>query len=178
MGKGMELLLKLLRRNKMDQPIWNQQTSAYLNKKLFLIKALSGYRAGLMDPLATDYCLAPDCADAELGQAVLNSLAESRALTIEEDYALYLNDSYYPKWLQSLMDRYGYKTKYALFKGMKRCGITLNGNMITIRPSRHERADSWSGEGITKEEHVHISADSSPEEIGAALRLGFSRCIG
>jgi Protein of unknown function (DUF1436). len=162
----------------MDQPIWQKQTSAYFNNDLFIIKAFSGYRAGLMDPLAHDYCLAPDCSNAELGQALLSSLAESRALPIEEDRALAMDHSYYPEWIKSLMERYGYKTKRALFRKMHSCDIELNDGMITIEPTHHDKLEGWSGDGFTEQDYVKVPADSPPEEIGAALRLAFSRCTG
>jgi len=74
------------------------------------------------------------------------------------------------------MDRYGYRTKRALFKNMKSCGILAEGDVIIISPSRHEKLEAWGrekGDGI---EDVVIEANRSPSEIGAALRLAFSRC--
>ncbi|NDL44379.1 contact-dependent growth inhibition system immunity protein, partial [Photorhabdus laumondii] len=43
-------------------------------------------------------------------------------------------------------------------------------------PSSHEKLEGWSGDGISVADYVVIPADSSPEEVGAALRLAFSRC--
>lgn len=47
---------------------------------------------------------------------------------------------------------------------------------MTIRPSRHEKLEGWGGTGIGGSDHVVISANSTPEQIGFALRLAFSRC--
>ena len=82
----------------------------------------------------------------------------------------------YAAWTKALMEHYGYKTKRALFKEMKKCGIESKSGVIDIRPSHHEKLEGWSGEGITEEDHIKLAANSSPAEIGAALRLAFSRC--
>jgi hypothetical protein len=74
------------------------------------------------------------------------------------------------------MQRYGYKTKRALFKNMKSCSVEVDDGMMTIQPWHHEKLEGWSGNGISKEDYVVIPANSTPGEIGEALRLAFSRC--
>ncbi|XBS71987.1 contact-dependent growth inhibition system immunity protein [Acerihabitans sp. KWT182] len=49
---------------------------------------------------------------------------------------------------------------------------------LRISPSQHEKRDAWSGDGLTDADDPVLPADSSPAEIGAALRLAFSRCTG
>jgi hypothetical protein len=61
---------------------------------------------------------------------------------------------------------------------MKHCGTTLIDQVITIRPSNHEKLEAWSGKNISEDNYVILSLDNSPEEIGAGLKLAFSRCIG
>jgi len=61
---------------------------------------------------------------------------------------------------------------------MKSCGIELDGNIIIIRPSYHEKLEAWGGNGFTEKDYVKIPVDSSLAEIGAGLRLAFSRCTG
>lgn len=61
---------------------------------------------------------------------------------------------------------------------MKNCGIHCVNGVITLSPTRHEKLEGWGrtkGDGI---EDVILSADSSPAEIGAGLRLALSRCKG
>lgn len=61
---------------------------------------------------------------------------------------------------------------------MKSCDIEEREGMITIGPNNHEKLEAWGrekGDGI---EDVVIAASSSHAEIGAALRLAFSRCTG
>lgn len=82
------------------------------------------------------------------------------------------------KWVQDLISQYGYKSRRELFKDMKHCSVMCTKGQITINPSRHEKLKAWGGKGIKDSDHVVLPVDSSPAEIGAALRLALSRCIG
>jgi hypothetical protein len=80
----------------------------------------------------------------------------------------------YPVWVNALMERYGYKTKRALFKNMKNVGIANKNGVLTFTPRHHYRLEGW--EGVRGDAKVVIPATSTPEEIGAALRLALSYC--
>ncbi|WP_284149709.1 contact-dependent growth inhibition system immunity protein [Escherichia coli] len=56
--------------------------------------------------------------------------------------------------------------------------IHLVNDVITIRPSFHEKLEAWSGNRINESDYVVLPADSSPTEIGSGLRLALSRCKG
>ncbi|WP_338052467.1 contact-dependent growth inhibition system immunity protein [Stutzerimonas marianensis] len=45
-----------------------------------------------------------------------------------------------------------------------------------MRPSHHEKLEAWSGKGLSESDYVIIPSGSSPSDVGAALRLAFSRC--
>jgi hypothetical protein len=119
--------------------------------------------------------------DEELGAAVLDCLAHSRFLhTPELQDELFHPDAAarsYAAWIERLMRFGGYKTKRALFKDMLSCQIEQEDDTITMRPSRHEKLEAWSGEGFTDADNVVIRTDAPPGEIGAALREAFRRCV-
>jgi hypothetical protein len=75
------------------------------------------------------------------------------------------------------MSRQGYKNKAALFRKMKRCDLTLSKDVIMIAPTVHEEMDSWGRNKSDGLEDVFVAADRPASEIGAALRLGFRRCV-
>lgn len=109
-------------------------------------------------------------------------MSDSRTLTELADciefFDLEKGKERYAAWIAMLMGKYGYKTKRALFKDMKNCGIHLVNGVITISPTRHEKLEAWGrtkGDGL---EDVILSLDCSPAEIGAGLRLALSRCKG
>lgn len=135
--------------------------------------------------------MAPDVNNEELGACVQEALARSRFVLSEPrndvwihpeatfDRDLYdydLTNRRYDQWVASVMDRYEYKTKRALFKDMRRCSIESKNGEITIRPSCHEKLEGWSGKGIAESDCVVISVTGSPAEVGAALRLALGRC--
>ena len=59
---------------------------------------------------------------------------------------------------------------------MMRCSIEISDGRLTISPSCHEKLEAWSGKGLTEDDDVVLSVNSTTEEIGAGLRLAFSRC--
>lgn len=158
---------------------WRAQASAKYNGDFIEIRTYSRHSLSIADPTTEAYLLRIDIGNSELGVAILKALQQSRFLSFEEEGVLMENlNQNYTQWVNKLMKKYGYKTKRALFKKMMSCGIERRDNMIIIRPSNHEKLEGWGGEGISKDDYVTLPTDSSPEEIGAALRLAFSRCIG
>ena len=126
------------------------------------------------------FVFTPPYADAALGEAVLQALAVSRKLKYvdEPEFTNERVEVRYKAWIEDMKQRFGYKTKRAMFGSMQSCSIKQQGDMIIFSPTNHESLEGWDWTGITPEDDVHIPADSPPEAIGAALQLAFSRCIG
>lgn len=175
----------------MNDVVKTAWADAKMNKDFVSIKTFSGYRSSQADPQGVEHFFSPDVADKELGFAVLDALAHSRFVLPEPrkdvwihpeatfDMELYdynLTNQRYDQWVGSTLERYSYKTKRALFKDMKKCSIESNRGQITIRPSYHEKLEAWSGKGVSESDYVIIPSGSSPSDVGAALRLAFSRC--
>jgi len=153
--------------------------SAKSNGDFICVETYSGLGLTGRDPAGNQHLLQLDVGDDVLGSSIIDALKRSRVLTREE-YGVFFDykkiSEQHAFWIKALMDRYGYRTKRALFKNMKSCGILAEGDVIIISPSRHEKLEAWGrekGDGI---EDVVIEANRSPSEIGAALRLAFSRC--
>lgn len=130
----------------------------------------------MADYEAKEFFFDPNDIDESIGAAIKDSLAQSRFLTLEEvqsrrERAVGLYDA----WVQKIMELYSYKTKRAMFKDMKRCSIYLIEGQIEICPTRHDKLEGW--EELDKTKSVLVHADATSSEIGAALRLAFSRCI-
>jgi len=162
-----------------DQNFW---ANAFVTNEFLSIETYSGLGMTGRDPLFPSRLLLPDVDDKSLGEEVLQALSDSRTLTELVDRVEFFNlekgKEKHAVWIATLMEKYGYKTKRALFKNMKKCGIHLVKNIITIRPSFHEKLEAWSGNRIDESDYVVLPVDSSPEEIGAGIRLALSRCKG
>ncbi len=160
----------------------NSKSWAYakFNNDFIFIETYSGYFNCLPDPEGKRFFLSHSSANKELGGSVLEALAVSRMIDPKEDMDFFdLRGRVaiqYNEWIADVMIRFSYKTKRALFKDMKRCSMDAVDGLITIRPSHHEKLEAWSGKGITEKDYVLISSSSSLNDIGAALRLAFSRC--
>jgi hypothetical protein len=156
---------------------WMKNSSSKMSDKFFVIGSYSGYSLEFLDPEAPEFLLNIMASDEELGKAVVESLKNSRFLELEKARELRrITIENYPKWVAGLMEKYGYKTKRALFKNMLSCGMRLENGVIIIRPSHHETLEGWGSGKITEKDYVHVTFDAPPAEIGAALRLAFSRC--
>ena len=154
--------------------------SAVANERFICVETYSGLRRVGRDPLGKQHLLELDTSDDVLGNALLDALAHSRFLTVDEaatflDLTRVTDD--YSEWVSNLKQQYGFKSKRALFRNMRCCDIRCKDSSIRIRPTNHEKLESWSGDGISETNVVYTSTSGSPEEIGAALRLAFSRCI-
>lgn len=162
-----------------DQDYW---ANAFVTNDFLNIETYSGLGITRRDPLFPSRLLPLDIGDKSLGEKILQALFDSRTLTELADrvefFDLEKGKEKYAIWIAMLMEKYGYKTKRALFKNMKKCGIHLVNNQITIRPSYHEKLEAWSGARINESDYVVLPVDSSPDEIGAGLRLALSRCKG
>ena len=164
----------------MDHVTKASWASAKKNRKLFCVDTCSRYRATATDPKGKQHLLTPGIGDQDLGIAVLDALAHSRFIVPleqpEEHQGLFDFNRNYSEWVKCLMEHYGYTTKHALFNDMKLCNIESREGTITIRPTHHRSLEAWGGAGISEEDYVRISSDGPPDEIGAALRLAFTRC--
>ncbi|EJJ4075190.1 CdiI family contact-dependent growth inhibition immunity protein [Salmonella enterica] len=160
-----------------EQDYW---ATCYCTKEFLLIETQSGLGRTSADPLFPPHLLLPEADDECAGETILQALSNSRTLNKLEDRVAFFDlekgKEKYAAWIAMLMDKYGYKTKRALFKDMKHCIIHCVNGVITISPTCHEKLEGWGrtkGDGI---EDVILPADSSPAEIGAGLRLALSRC--
>ncbi|MBW4794999.1 contact-dependent growth inhibition system immunity protein [Pseudomonas tolaasii] len=175
----------------MDDVVKTAWADAGMNNELVYVKTYSGYRSSRADPLGVEHHASPDISDRALGEAVLDALAHSRFVLPEPRKDVWIHpeatfdrDLYdntltlhrYKQWVDSKLERFGYKTRRALFKDMKKCSIECRGGQITIRPSHHEKLEFWSGKGISESLHIAVPCESAPADIGAALRLAFARC--
>lgn len=160
-----------------EQDYWS---ACYCTNKFLLIETQSGLGRTSSDPLFPPHLLLPDADDQCTGEAILQALSDSRTLDDLEDRVVFFDlkkgKEKYANWVAMLMDKYGYKTKRALFKDMNHCIIHYVNDVITISPMRHEKLEAW--EGLDQSENIILSLDNPPAEIGAGLRLALSRCKG
>ena len=149
----------------------------YFNsKKDFIIQTRSGM---LIDHLYSPCFLPFDANNEIIGEAVIKALSNSRMFDYDSDeYYDYMDltksKQRYDQWVGNLCAYFGVKTKKALFDNMKRSGVSLFNNQISISVTRHVRLDAWDGMGV---EDIILSTESSFEEIGSGVKLALNYCI-
>ncbi len=168
------------------------RANAKINDEFIFIETYSGYRSARADYKGNIYVLSPDVGDVELGEAVVGALSKSRFVLAEPREGLFVRPEvefdkklydiqhikqHYENWVKNMSEMFNYKNRKSLFKSMKNCDIEKFDHKISITPSKHEKLEGWSGEGISDNDCVILNDDATPGEIGAGLRLAFSRCI-
>lgn len=168
----------MMRLNK-DQDFW---ASVHSTKDFVCVDTYSGLGLVGRDPLYPSRLLLTTASEYDLGESILEALSNSRTLLNAEERVSFFDqeksNKNYADWVGMLMEKFGHKTKKSLFKDMKNCSVHCINGVITISPTRHEKLEGWGrtkGDGI---EDVILSVDSSPAQIGEALRLALSRCKG
>lgn len=163
--------------NDVNEKAW---AAAKFNNYFIYIETYSGFFNCLPDPEGKRFFLSRFSSDIELGARLIEALAVSRTVDPKKSPDFFdirgrvIKE--YDEWVAQVMVKFNYQTRRALFKNMKSCSVDAVDGLITLRPSHHEKLEAWSGKGITQKDHVIISSSSPHEEIGAALRLAFSRC--
>ncbi len=103
-----------------DQDYW---ASCYSTNEFLLIETYSGLGKTRRDPIYNPHILSLDADDKCIGKDVLRALLNSRTLTSLDERVAFFDlekgKQQYVIWIAMLMEKYGYKTKRALFKNMK-----------------------------------------------------------
>lgn len=130
----------------MTEPVHQKWASAYFNGDFYVVVSNSGYRGCARDPHGYEGHISPNATEGELGKAVLEAVAHSRFLKLEEIevfFNLERTMSAYSAWVTSLLERYKYKSRRALFKNMALCNITVTAEEMEVAPMRHEKLEAW-----------------------------------
>lgn len=61
---------------------------------------------------------------------------------------------------------------------MMSCAIEQEDDIIIMSPRCHEKLEAWSKRGIRDEDNIKLLFGSPYEEIRAAVKLAFNRCLG
>ncbi len=158
-------------------PIREKQAMATFNSKFISVWTYSAYRMGQPDPLYEPVDLSVSCFDDELGYTIVSALNRTRFFSLKQAEEIReASSSHYNKCIEQQVKKHGYRSRRALFKDMKSCSLSETDGVITISPSHYEGLEEYSNRGIAEDQHVKVPASSTHAEIGAALRLAFSRC--
>lgn len=162
-----------------DQDYW---VSVFITDEFFCIDTYSGLGMTARDFLYPSNIVLSNASNVELGNAILKGLSHSRTIASREERAdlfdLLKSKDRYNEWVQKLINISSFKSRRALFKNMKKCGVHCVNEVITISPSRHEKLEAWGRKKGDEIDDIILSTNASREEIGVALRLAMNRCKG
>lgn len=161
------------------------------NEVFICIRTYSGYRSSRADPKGATHYLDANVGEMELGSSLLDALNRSRFVLpaprhdvwthpdagVDPDlYDLNATSMRYEEWVDQTMKLYGYKTRKALFKNLHSCSCECQSGTIKMQPMKKAKGEGWTGPSAEHDLSVKVAFGSSPEAVGAALRLALSRC--
>lgn len=158
-----------------------QACSIYKTSKFHCVITNSGYRSRINDYQSGCVCLDGIFSDSVLAEAVLSSSERSKFLHPLEDEEFFKKENIkksYENWVETMMETYSYKTRTSMFKGMLFCSFEMSTDIITISPSRRIRGEGFEPTLRGALDDVVREKGRNMEDIGAALQLALSRCIG
>lgn len=149
------------------------------NGDFFDVISISIGMVNYPEPSAKAHYLAPDVDDDKLGGVLRLALADSKRTSAAEFQKIFASGE-----IQKLADertkyamqRYGYKSKKAMFKEMMCCWVSVLEDQIKIQPTHHKSIDGYSGISQEGSEILSLSVNATDADLGAALRDGFKRC--
>lgn len=160
----------------------NRTSDVYCDGQKVLFEPLFGYRqyVPLPDSKRKIFDIA-SLTSCDLGQNIREVLANSRVLDISEvddffdDERLVKDDA---ECLNIMIEIFEKKSKAALYSNLMKCPLHLENEIVSFRPTKHDRSDRYSGLSLDDKELIYLPLDSSDEDLGDALKLAFKRCIG
>lgn len=163
----------------MVEQIKKRWAAVYANDDFTCFQTYSGLRRTARDPIGELIFLTSKSDSKDFGRAIFASLSKSRMLAPEEIgtfFDLLATERNYAAWITEASQKYDYRSRRAIFEGMKLCLIDQFNGTISIKPTHQEKLDAWSSKGIEKTDHVLIPEGSTDYEVGNALLLALTRC--
>lgn len=155
------------------------RAAVFCNQDFLCISTQSTGLLAYAEPSAKPLYLPSDVSDEILGKSIRNALALSKQVGLEEFQEIWKSgiihslDNQRDAWA---MEKYGYKTKRAMYKNMLCCWISCVDEKLQVKPTHRKTLDTYSGISIDGPEILRIPEYASDAEVGAALREGFIRC--
>lgn len=151
----------------------------YTNQDFINISTRSGLRGSVADRDQKGVYLPLDVSNLELGQHLREALSLSRAMdpACSKDLDLYFSDiERHHKWVESVMKRFKYKTKGAVFKPMTHCSVILCNNKITLYSWHQCKLQAWEGIESIEASIIIVPKSCADEELGEAAHTAILQC--
>ncbi|HEV7609218.1 MAG TPA: contact-dependent growth inhibition system immunity protein [Steroidobacteraceae bacterium] len=156
-----------------------KSASIYANSEFMCLRTFSGLGLSGADPEGEIIFLNPDASAEAVGAALIAALAKSRMLSSAEAtefFSLGAVNRRYENWVTMVLAKYAYPSRRKMFKELKNVSADSSADVLLLEPTRHNKLEGWSGDGIPEADHVKLPATASAEEMGKGVFLALSRC--
>lgn len=155
--------------------------SVSCNESFYEVTTMSRGMLRYGDPDAPRHYLPPDTDDATLGKTLRIALAASKTVSLPEFQKIFHSGIVQKVAAErdaAAMQRYGYKSRRAMYKKKDNCSVSAYDGIIEISPSHHHGIDGYSADKRTGPFPLSVPDTATDAELGAAIREGFRRCTG
>ncbi len=153
--------------------------SIYANEHYYFIQTLSRYNLLVRDYRVPTFFLSKDIEASELGKTVKLALSKSQVIELDTNENVFSRDgilSAYNQWINEGKELCGFKTKKMFLKNMVLCQLTQENNSFEIRPTSHDKLETWSGGDFIKKDYIVLIDTVSDLELGESIKEVISRC--
>ncbi|WP_367110490.1 contact-dependent growth inhibition system immunity protein [uncultured Psychrobacter sp.] len=156
---------------------FNKKAKVYFSEEFISVSASSlgslYYFESTFKPIILDI----DCTDEQLGRAVLSALEHSKQISIDE-FSEGFNSGFfkeqYNKYIDSLMIRFGFKTKKQLFKKIKEVSISKIDDKFQLLSTHQNSLGSFSADNNSQT--IVVEASTTPATLGKLTRDAYKEC--
>lgn len=154
--------------------------SIYKNKDFYEFQPLFVGMIGIANPNVPTLIFPADASNTQIGESAKIALSNSEILSMEEFQKLWSEQETMKRIADERYKRlsvtYGYKNKRDFLKDRSCCWLTLKNNQIEIAPTHHKALDEYSVRKDTGPYPLYVQDTISDEDLGRAIREGFTRC--
>lgn len=133
------------------------------------------------DPNVEVVYLNPDTDNELLGKSVRYAMQQSKVVGFDEFQKIFHSgviEKREAEWEAFAMQKYGYKTRRAMYSSYATCVVSSDGEQIEIQPTSRKSMDSFTASKDTGPHALYFSFSITDEEFGIALREAFENCTG
>lgn len=149
------------------------------NLEYISVSTSTGYRRSAYDPNGVHVVLESAVTDEILGQTIKEALEASQPLKeeeISEFFSRNNTESNYATFVGRILSGMGGVSRAKAFKNMKLVHVVIRDNKLTLLPTKKEKGEAWSGNGLGGESSIILCPGVSSSELGAAAKSAIKVC--
>lgn len=158
---------------------FNQSVAIFKSENIYCVIVQAVGMITIGEPNEDPQFIFSNEGDEVLGEKVLRALTLSRELS-HQDLQIIVNSGKLNEYDEQrnliMMEKFGYANKRSLYRNMKCCWVSTDGETIEILPSHHKSMDRYTARKDSGPHPVIVPAKLTGRDLGVAIRDAFLLC--